>query len=237
MLSPASVRLSDPAVRKAAVLGLAVGIYGVSFGVLAVASGLTAWQALGLSTLVFAGGSQFAAVGVVAAGGAPIAAVAGGLLLNSRMAAFGLALAPVLGGTLPKRLLAAHLLIDESSAMALAEREPRAARRAFWLTGVSVFVFWNAATVFGALAGSLIGDPEALGLDAAFPAGFLALLGPLLDSRAARASALCGALIALALLPFTPPGVPIVAASAGVLGGLLGGAGDPPRQHADGFVR
>ncbi|HWH31263.1 MAG TPA: AzlC family ABC transporter permease [Egibacteraceae bacterium] len=207
--------------RKALVIGVAVGIYGVSFGVLAVAAGVSVWQAVGLSALVFAGGSQFAAVGVIAAGGAPLTAVAGGLLLNSRMAAFGLALAPVLGGSVPTRMLAAHLLIDESSAMALAEDDPRAARRAFWLTGVSVFVCWNAATLFGALAGSLIGDPEAIGLDAAFPAGFLALLGPLLTDRAARASALAGALIALALLPFTPAGVPILAASAGVLGGLL----------------
>lgn len=236
-MSPPCPLLRDPQLRKAAVLGLAVGIYGVSFGVLAIASGLTLWQAVGLSSLVFAGGSQFAAVGVIAAGGAPLAAVTGGLLLNTRMAAFGLALAPVLGGSLPRRALAAHLLIDESSAMALAERDPAAARRAFWLTGMSVFVFWNLATVFGALAGSLIGDPEALGLDAAFPAGFLALLGPLLDSRAARLSAVCGAVIALALLPFTPAGVPIIAAAAGVLGGLLGGAADPPREHLEGFVR
>lgn len=228
-------RLGDPQVRKAAVLGLAVGIYGVSFGVLAVASGVTPWQAVGLSSLVFAGGSQFAAVGVIAAGGAPLAAVASGLLLNSRMAAFGLALAPVLGGSLPTRALAAHLLIDESSAMALAEADPRAARRAFWLTGASVFVCWNAATVFGALAGSLIGDPEALGLDAAFPAGFLALLGPLLDNRAARLAALSGAVVALALVPFTPAGVPVVAAAAGVFGGLL--AHETPPEHPEGFLR
>lgn len=225
----------DPAVRKAAVIGLAVGIYGVSFGVLAIAAGLTLGQAVGLSTLVFAGGSQFAAVGVIAAGGAPLTAVVSGLLLNSRMAAFGLALAPVLRGGLGTRLLASQLLIDESSAMALAEREPAAARRAFWLTGISVFVCWNLATVLGALAGEFIGDPEAIGLDAAFPAGFLALLGPLLDSPAGRWSAVCGAVVAAALVPFTPAGVPIVAASAGVLGGLLAGRGPAPDDEA--FVR
>lgn len=234
-LAPLFAPLGDPDVRKAAVLGVAVGIYGLSFGVLATASGLTLWQAIGMSALVFAGGSQFAAVGVIAAGGAPAAAVVSGLLLNSRMAAFGLALAPVLSGRLPRRMLAAHLLIDESSAMALAQPEPRAARRAFWLTGASVFVFWNLATVLGALAGERLGDPETVGLDAAFPAGFLALLGPLLDSRAGRLSAACGAVVALALVPFTPPGVPIIAASAGVLGGLLARGGSLP--HDEGFVR
>lgn len=216
----------DSQTRKAVVLAFAVAIYGVSFGVLAAAAGVTLWQAVGLSTLVFAGGSQFAAVGVIAAGGAPLAAVAGGLLLNTRLAAFGLALAPILGGPLPKRMLAAQLMVDESAAMALAERDPADARRMFWLTGGFLFVFWNIATVFGALAGSLIGDPETLGLDAAFPAGFLALLGPLLDNRAARVSAACGAVIALALYPFTAPGVPIIAAAAGVLGGLLVAQGD-----------
>jgi 4-azaleucine resistance transporter AzlC len=210
----------DPDVRKAAVLGVAVGIYGLSFGVLATASGLTLWQAVGLSTLVFAGGSQFAAVGVVAAGGAPLAAVASGLLLNSRMVAFGLALAPVLGGRLPRRMLAAHLLIDESAAMALAQPEPRAARR-FWLTGVSVFVCWNVATVLGALAGGRLGDPEAIGLDAAFPAGFVALAVPHLRSRRGWAAAAAGASIAAVLVPLSPAGVPIVAAALGVVPAFL----------------
>lgn len=220
--------VSDPLLRKAVVLGIAVGLYGISFGVLAVTAGLSVWQAVGLSTLVFAGSSQFAAIGVIAAGGGPLAAVASGLLLNTRMAAFGLALAPVLTGRLPRRLLASHLLIDESAAMALAQSNPQAKRRAFWFTGVSVFVFWNAATIFGALAGSLLGDPRSLGLDAAFPAGFLALLGPMLHNRAARLSALAGAVVALALLPFTPPGVPILAASAGVLAGYWVANGDDP---------
>jgi 4-azaleucine resistance transporter AzlC len=215
---PTGVR--DPQLRKAVVLGAAVGIYGVSFGVLAVAAGLSPLTALAMSVLVYSGGAQFAAVGVIAAGGAPLAAIASGLMLNSRYVAFGLAVASRLRGRLPKRLLAAHLVIDESSALALAESDPRAARRAFWLTGFSVFVFWNAGTLFGALAGSLLGDPAALGLDAAFPAGFLALLAPLLDSRAARASAVAGALVAVALLPLAPPGVPILAAALGVLAGI-----------------
>lgn len=220
-MSVTSPRLVDARLRKAIVLGVAVGIYGVSFGVLAVASGLTVWQALGLSSLVFAGASQFAAVGVIAAGGAPLAAVVSGLMLNSRMAAFGLALAPVLRGTFPQRLLAAHLLIDESAAVALAEQEPRHARRAFWLTGASVFVCWNAATVFGAMAGSLLGDPETIGLDAAFPAGFLALMAPLLGTRARKVAALGGMAVALVVLPYAPPGVPILAAAAGVVPALL----------------
>lgn len=229
MVFPTGVR--DPQLRKAIVLGAAVGIYGISFGVLAVAAGLTALQAMALSTLVFAGGAQFAAVGVVAAGGGAFAAVASGLLLNSRYVAFGLAVARRVRGRLAKRLLAAHLVIDESSALALAERDPRAAERAFWLTGASVFVFWNAGTALGALAGARLGDPEVLGLDAAFPAGFLALLAPLLDTPAARASAVGGALVALALLPVAPPGVPILAAALGVVAGLSR-PGRPP-EHAE----
>lgn len=207
-------------VRRALGLGLAVGVFGVSFGVLAVTAGLSVPVACALSVLVFAGGSQFAAVGVIAAGGSPVAAVAAGLLLNARYAAFGVAVAPVLGGSRLRRALAAQLVIDESSAMALGETDPAMARRAFWVTGVAVFVLWNAGTVVGALAGGGIADPAVYGLDAAFPAGFLALLGPLLRGRRARAAAAGGVLLALALTAVTPPGVPILASALGALAGL-----------------
>lgn len=198
-------------------LSVAVGVFGVSFGVLGVASGLSVAMTCALSALVFAGGAQFAAVGVVAAGGSPLAAVVSGLLLNTRYAAFGLTVAPLLGRGLPERLVGAHLVIDESVALALTRKDRRAARRVFWLTGGALFVVWNAATLFGAVAGTALGDPEALGLDAAFPAGFLALLMPQLATTRARVAALSGGLIALVLLPLTPPGVPIVAAALGAL--------------------
>jgi len=208
--------------RQALVLGVAVGAFGVSFGVLAVAAGLSWAMACAMSLLVFAGGSQFAAVAVVAGGGLPAAAVAAGLLLNARYVPFGMAVAPALRGGLMRRLVAAQLVIDESSALALAQRDDRDRERAFWLAGSAVFVCWNLGTLVGALAGSAIGDPAAWGLDAAFPAGFLALLAPLLTTPAARRAAAAGALLAVALTPLAPPGVPILVAAAGALAGRAG---------------
>ncbi|HEY8340517.1 MAG TPA: AzlC family ABC transporter permease [Egibacteraceae bacterium] len=214
-----SARRTRP--RDVAVLGLAVGVFGISFGVLSVAAGVSPALTCAMSLLVFAGGAQFATIGVIGAGGSPAAAVASGLLLNARYAAFGIALAPITGvGGVARRLLAAHLTIDESAALALAEPDPRRARRLFWGTGAAIFVLWNAGTALGAFAGSAIGDPAAWGLDAAFPAGFLALLAPLVRDRASRAAALAGAGLAVALLPVAPPGVPVLAAALGALAGL-----------------
>src|SRR3954469_8826463 len=133
--------------------------------------------------------------------------------------------APVLRGPLRSRALAAQLVIDESTAMARAEDDPAAARRAFIATGVSVWLCWNAGTLAGALLGSGLGDSRALGLDAMFPAAFLALLAPQLRRPGAPVAAVTGAVIALALVPFTPAGVPIVAALAGVAPGVLVGKG------------
>lgn len=204
------------------VLGLAVGVFGVSFGVLATTAGLSAAQACALSVLVFTGASQFAAVGVLEAGGSLGSAFGSALLLAARNAAYGVALAPTLAGrTLGRRLLAAQLVIDESTAMATAQRGKRAREDAFWATGVAVFVCWNVGTALGAVAGDAIGDPEALGLDAAFPAGFVALAVPHLGSRRGKVAAVSGALIALALIPLAPAGVPIVAAALGVVPALL----------------
>lgn len=200
-------------------LAAAVGVFGLSFGVLAVAAGLTPAAAIAMSMFVFAGGSQFAAVGVVAAGGSPIAAVVSGLLLNARYVAFGVAVAPALHGGPLRRALAAHFVIDESAALALARRDDDPGR-IFWLTGIALGTAWITGTTVGAFAGSAIGDPAAYGLDVAFPAGFLALLAPLLDGRRARMTALTGAAIAVALLPVAPPGVPVIAAAAGVLAGI-----------------
>jgi 4-azaleucine resistance transporter AzlC len=209
------------ALSSAAGIGIAVGIYGVSFGVLAVAARLTPAQACVMSMLVFTGASQFAFVGVLAAGGGALAAMGPALMLALRNAAYGLSLAPILPKRLRDRALAAHLVIDESTAMARAEEDPEAARRAFFATGVSVWIFWNAGTLAGALLGGGLGDPRALGLDAMFPAAFLALLAPQLRRPGAPAAAVAGALIALALIPLAPAGVPVIVALAGVVPGVL----------------
>jgi 4-azaleucine resistance transporter AzlC len=213
----------EPNVRRAIwALGAAVGVFGMSFGVLATTAGLTAAQACAMSLLVFTGASQFATVGVLAAGGSLGSAFGSALLLAARNAAYGVALAPTLAGRpLWRRLLAAQLIIDESTAMATAQAAPRAREHAFWMTGIAVFVCWNVGTVFGAVAGDAIGDPEVLGLDAAFPAGFVALALPHLGSRRGRVAAVSGALIALALIPLAPAGLPIVAAALGVVPAVL----------------
>ena len=211
----------EPAVvRQAIVIGAAVGLYAISFGVLASAAGIGAVMACAMSALVFAGGSQFAAIGVLTAGGSPVAAVAAGLLLNTRYVPFGLAVASSLRRWLPARLLAALLVTDESAAVALSRSDASERERAFWWTGSSVFVFWNLGTALGVAVGGQLTDPRAFGLDAAFPAGFLALLGPLLQSGTARLVAGAGAVIAVVLTPLTPPGVPVFVAALAALAGV-----------------
>jgi 4-azaleucine resistance transporter AzlC len=211
----------DRIVGRAVGIGLGVGVYGVSFGVLAVAAGMSAAQAGVMSLLVFTGASQFAFIGVLAAGGGAVAALGPAVMLALRNAAYGLSLAPVLPGRLRFRAVAAHLVIDETTAMARAQDEPAASRRAFLATGISVFVCWNTGTLLGALLGGGLSDPRALGLDAMFPAAFLALLAPQLRRGGAPAAAVAGAAIALVLLPYAPSGVPVIAALAGVVPGLL----------------
>jgi 4-azaleucine resistance transporter AzlC len=213
-----AARRERPAYTATAVsIGIATGVYGISFGVLAVAAGLSTAQACAMSLLVFTGGSQYAAIGVIGAGGAAATAVVNALLLAVRNTAYGLSLASLLRGSPLRRAVASQLIIDESTAMARAQDDPHAARGAFWLTGLSVFVCWNAGTLAGALAGSGLGDPSRYGLDAMFPAAFLALLAPQLRQRGAPAAALAGALIAVVAIPLTPAGIPVLAASAGVL--------------------
>jgi 4-azaleucine resistance transporter AzlC len=207
--------------RNAVAIGVATGAYGVSFGVLAVGAGLQPAQACAMSLLMFTGASQFAAVGVLAAGGGVVAAAAPALLLGARNAVYGLSLASVLRGSRLVRGLQAHLVIDESTAMARAQDEPAAARRAFVATGLSVFVCWNLGTLAGALLGGGLGDPRDLGLDAMFPAAFLALLVPQLRHGGAGTAAVAGAAVALALVGVAPAGVPILAAALGVVPALL----------------
>lgn len=204
-----------PYLRDALAIGVGVGVFGVTFGVLASAAGVTVAQAAALSLLTFTGASQFAVVGVLGAGGSPAAALGSSLLLAARNGAYGLAMSRHVTGSRWRRLLAAHLVIDESTAMATAQEDPGHAGGAFWTTGLAVFVCWNLGTVVGAVSGQAIGDPTALGLDVAFPAGFLALLAPQFRNRAGRVAATAGGVVALAALPFTPPGAPVVLAVLG----------------------
>jgi predicted branched-subunit amino acid permease len=170
---------------------------------------------------VFTGASQFAFVGVLAAGGGALAAMGPAVVLALRNAAYGLSLAPILPRRLRDRALLGHLVIDESTAMARAQDDPAAARRAFLATGVSVWLCWNAGTLAGALVGSGLVDPRSLGLDAMLPAAFLALLAPQLRRPGAPTAAAVGALVAVALVPFAPTGVPVIAALCGVVPGVL----------------
>lgn len=208
-------------IRDGAAVGLAVGIYGVSFGALAIAAGFSVWQAMALSALMFTGGSQFAYIGVIDAGGSAVAAAAAALLLGARNSVYAMALAPVLQLRGVKKILGAQLTIDESFAMSTgvhSESEPRAAKTAFWATGIAVFIGWNIFTLVGAAGAASLGDPAKWGLDAMVPAAFLALLWPRLRNRRAVAVALVAAAIAIALIPVTPAGVPII------LGGVIAAA-------------
>ena len=207
--------------RDALAIGVATGAYGVSFGVLAVGAGLDAAQACAMSLLVFTGASQFAVISVLGGGGAVAAALAPALLLASRNLAYGLSMAPLLRGSRLSRAWQSHLVIDETTAMARAQEEPEAARHAFLATGISVFVLWNLGTLIGALAGSGLGDPRDFGLDAMFPAAFLALLAPQLRRPGAPEAAVAGAVLAVALLPVAPAGVPVLVAALGVVPGVL----------------
>jgi predicted branched-subunit amino acid permease len=211
-------RLPDSPARRQVVVdslgvGLATGAYGISFGAIAVASGLTVWQTCALSLFVFSGASQFALVGVAASGGAAASGAATALLLGSRNTMYGLRLASLLRLRGVRRAAAAQLVIDESTAMALKPEDPRDAPLGFFATGLSVFVLWNIATLVGGIAGNAIGDTSAYGLDAAVPAAFLALLWPRLDSRFKQMTAVVAAAVALALVPVTQPGFPIIAAA------------------------
>lgn len=200
-------------------LGGAVGVFGVVFGVGAVSAGSSIAQACVMSLLVFTGASQFSAISVIAGGGTTTAALGGALVLAARNAVYGLAMSRVITGSPVRRAVAAHLTIDETTAMATAHEDPALQRYAFWATGAAVFVCWNVSTLVGGLIGSAV-DPLTYGLDVAFPAGFVAMVTPHLRHRRGLLAAAAGAAICLALVPFTPVGVPILCASAAVLVGL-----------------
>ena len=210
--------------RTSMSVGVATGAYGLSFGALGTAAGLTVAQTCALSVLLFSGGSQFALVGVLGGGGGALSGSASAMLLGSRNMLYGARLSPLLGLRGVRRLVGAQLVIDESTAVALASEQDgeRAGRLGFWATGLAVFVLWNLATLVGAVAGQAVGDPRDLGLDAAVPAAFLALLAPRLRGRPVWLTALAGAAVAVAVVPIVPAGVPVLlAALVAVLAGLI----------------
>jgi 4-azaleucine resistance transporter AzlC len=215
------VRLSPIPAGVRAVLPIAVTVplFGVSFGVLARAADMGVVAPIVMSATTFAGGAQFAVVSILEEGGSLAAAIVAALLLNARYAAIGISVAPIFRGSRLRRLLESQLIVDESWALS-ARPDGTFDRRVLLGAGLTLYVTWVLGTALGVLGGSFLGDPERLGLDAAFPALFLALLAGQLGSRRAVAAALAGGGIALVLLPFTPPGVPIIAAVLGCLVGL-----------------
>jgi predicted branched-subunit amino acid permease len=213
--------------RTALSVSIATALYGISFGALAVAAGFTVWQTTLMSMLLFTGGSQFAIVGVIGAVGFTPTSVAGAIaassLLATRHAVYGMQLAPILDVHGPRRLLAAQLTIDETAAVALAQPTTPARRVGFWTTAAGVWTGWAALSLVGALIGDRIPDPGVWGLDAAASAAFLALLWPRLRSGEPVVVAIAAGVVAIALTPAAPSGVPVLAA-AGV-GALIALAG------------
>ncbi|GGX35542.1 AzlC family ABC transporter permease [Streptomyces lomondensis] len=199
--------------RDIALVCLAVGVIGVSYGALAVTSGFPWWFPVLMGALVLAASSEFLFVGIIAAGGSPIAALLAGLLVNARHVPFGLAVPDVLGKGW-RGVLGTHLMNDETVVFALAQDEPERKRAAYWLCGLGILVCWPAGAALGALLGSVVRDTGALGLDAMFPAVILALTLPALRSRPLRRTALTGSALALAVTPFLPAGLPILVALA-----------------------
>jgi 4-azaleucine resistance transporter AzlC len=194
-------------------IGIAVFAFGASFGILARDAGMGVIAPIVMSLTTFAGSAQFAVASVLDDGGAVAAAIAAAVLLNLRYLAVGVSVAPALRGSAGRRLAEAQLAVDES--WAIAQEDGRVDRDKLVGAGLTLALFWVAGTVAGAVGGSALGDPADYGLDAMFPALFLALMAGQIQTRRARAAALFGGLIALALTPLLPPGVPLVAAAGG----------------------
>ena len=199
--------------RDSLAVAIPVGTYGAAFGAASVAAGFSILQTCLLSLLLFSGASQFAVVGVMGAGGSALSAIATGSLLGFRNGLYGLKMAPILKLRGLKKILAAQLTIDESTGVAIGQesRGVEASRYGFWATGIGVYVFWNLFTLVGAIGAKAIGDPSAWGLDAAVPAAFLGLVWPRLIDTKTRFVAVAAALLAVALTPIAPAGVPIIA--------------------------
>ncbi|MDQ1359156.1 MAG: hypothetical protein QOF20_2640 [Acidimicrobiaceae bacterium] len=210
---PLDDRTRRSIIRDAVGIGVATGAYGLSFGAISVTAGLSLLQTAALSLLMFTGASQFAMVSLIGGGGSPVAGAATAVLLGTRNAFYGLRLSRVIGGPGQRRALGAQFVIDETTAMAVAPDSVDAARLAFWATAVSVFTLWNVGTLVGAVGAQAIPDPKTLGLDAAAPAAFLALLAPRMTGRHLWAVSLTAALVALASAPLVPAGIPVLLAA------------------------
>ncbi len=208
--TPTWSQARNAVIRNALGIAIATGAYALSFGAIATTAGLSLLQTVALSILMFTGASQFALVGVIGAGGSVWAGAATAALLGSRNALYGLRLSNLLNVHGLRRIAAAHFVIDETTAMAIARDSERESRLAFWATGLILFCFWNLGTLIGALATQVLPDPKALGFDAAPPAAFLALLAPRLRAREPLAIAAAAAVVALACLPFVPAGIPLL---------------------------
>ena len=212
-------------VRDILTVVVASGVVGISYGAIAVAAGIPAWAVIAFSVFVFAGGSQFLAVSLVAAG-SPVAAILGGLLLNARHLPFGLTVADALGRSWPRRLIGSHLMVDESVAFALAQPDPPRRRAAYWLTGIGIFVCWQTGTLIGVAVGSNVTDPSRYGLDAAFPAAMLLLIVPRLREAAGLRVAVVAAAVSVVTALFLPAGLPVLLGLLGLV--AAGRLPDPP---------
>lgn len=204
---------SKSTIRDSLSVSITVGAYGIAFGAASVAAGFSVLQTCLLSFLTFSGASQFALVGVMGSGGSALSGIATATLLGFRNGLYGLRMSPLLKTRGAKRILAAHVTIDESTGVALSQESlgQEAMRSGFWFTGIGVFIFWNLFTFAGALGAQSMGNPAAWGLDAAVPAAFLGLVWPRLTSLSDRILSVAAMVLALALTPFVPAGLPIIA--------------------------
>lgn len=207
-----NLRVSSTVFRASMAVAVPVGLYGAAFGAASISAGLDLLQTIALSSILFSGASQFAIVGVIGSGGGAIAAILASALLGIRNGFYALRMAPLLEARGLRRLIAAHITIDEATAVALAQdqEDRNSVKKGFWFTGIGVFIFWNLFTIVGALSASILEDPSKWGLDSAVPAAFLALLWPQLTSRRLRIIALLAMVMALALSPFVTAGLPII---------------------------
>ena len=229
------LRSPTPAEKVGLSIAVATGLYGISFGALSVAAGLSFWQTVALSALMFTGGSQFAFIGVLGGGGSGAAALGAASLLGVRNAVYGMQINQWLRPRGWKRLAAAQVTIDESTATAASQSDPAEQRRGFWAAGVGIYLLWNLFTALGAALGDALGDPRQWGLDGAAVAAFLGLLWPRLRGREPVAIALVCALVTAVALPLTPAGVPILIAA--LVAGALGWRGPVLPRALRGQVR
>lgn len=231
--TPHRLSFSGVNTRDIALVCLADALVGASFGAIAVSAGLPLWLPIVMSLVVFAGSSQFIFVGILAAGGNPVAAVASALLANTRLVPLGFSIGSVFDKAHPlERLVGTHLITDEAVAFTVAEQNRSNRRITFWACGIGLFVTWNIGVLIGTLGGGAITDTAALGLDAAFPAILLGLIMPALRDRATRNAALAGAGIALVASMFLPSGVPILLALIAVVPAILSNPADAQKESA-----